>query len=110
MDESVEELYDETEGTGHYRIGLWRDRSGAAGGELERGSLRPETLRLSLLEAKALLQEVQNAAGSAHRKASIRSYSGHFSASCDSIALGSTIVGAAAARRRTAASARSQSY
>lgn len=29
--------------------------------ELERGSLRPETLGLSLSEAKALLQEVQNA-------------------------------------------------
>jgi len=96
--------------------------------KLERRSLRPETLGLTLSEAKELLREVQramvthqtigtlpnrfparNVERSNHAKGSIRSCCGRSSASCDLIVHGSTIVDVAA-RRTTAASVRLQSY
>ena len=96
--------------------------------KLERRSLRPENLGLTLSEAKELLQEVQRVMVTHQstgyvtqqipcpkcgkiqsRKGSIRSCSGRSSASCDLIVLASTIVDVAA-RRSTAASVRLQSY
>jgi len=96
--------------------------------KLERYALRPESLGLTLSEAKELLQEVQRAmvthqttgymtqrliarnVGRSNRaKGSIRSCCGRSSASCDLIVLGSTIADVAA-RRGTAASVLLQSY